>query len=394
VRQRDDFLARLAHELRNPLAPICNAMEIMRRHGRLDPVLERARAVVDRQARQLTRLVDDLLEVSRITRGKISLRLEPVDLAEVVSAAVETARPVIEARRHQIEVVLPQEPLVVRGDLARLAQVFSNLLNNAAKYTEPGGRIELTVARADGQAVVSVKDTGVGIAPELLPHIFDAFVQGDGVSGQHQPGLGLGLAVVRQLVEKHGGSVRALSAGPGRGSEFVVRLPLRAPSRPPEERRPAEPIRAPADPLPAVAQPGAGRRVLIVDDNRDAAESLALLLEMTGHQPRVVLDGPAALDLAPAFRPDLVFLDIGMPKLDGYEVARRLRQLPGLEGVTLVALTGYGQEQDRRRAQEAGFDAHCIKPVDYATILDLLKAPERGARAASPSPARGTPPAV
>ena len=367
VRERDHFLAVLAHELRNPLAPIRNAVEVLRRQDRPDPQKVRwATDLVDRQARHLTRMVDDLLEVSRVTHGKITLRPEPVDLAAVLHSAVETSRPLIDARKHHLAVSLPDEPLWVQADVARLTQVVTNLLNNAAKYTDEGGRIALAVGRQGPEAVLRVRDTGVGIPADLLPRLFEPFTQGECSGERGQAGLGLGLAVVRKLVEMHGGGVQAVSEGPGRGSEFVVRLPL----LPPDRCKPA--------PTPEKQSRQAGtppRRVLIVDDNRDAADSLAVLLKLAGHEVRVAYDGPSALAEAPNFRPDVVLLDIGLPRMDGCEVARRLRQQPGMENVLLVALTGFGQEQDRRRSHEAGFNAHCVKPVDFEVLQAVLARP-------------------
>jgi signal transduction histidine kinase/ActR/RegA family two-component response regulator len=364
VRQRDDFLAMLAHELRNPLAPIRNAVELLRMQSRLDPEkVGWATDLVDRQAQQLTRMVDDLLDVSRITRGKISLRREPVELAMVIHHAVETSRPLIDSRRHHVSVVLPDEPLRVQADAARLTQVVTNLLNNAAKYTEEGGRIALIVERQGGEAVIRVRDTGIGIPAELLPRLFEPFLQGECSGKCVQGGLGLGLAVVRKLVEMHGGSVEAFSEGPGRGSEFVVRLPLLTKARPSGDRC------RDGGGQPAGAT---GRRILVVDDNHDAADSLSMVLELAGHAVRVAYDGTSALAAARAFLPEVVLLDIGLPDLSGYEVARRLRQEPGLEKVLLVAMTGYGQEEDRRRSQEAGFHAHCVKPVDLKTLQGVL----------------------
>ncbi len=365
VRQRDDFLATLAHELRNPLAPIRNAVELLRRHGRLDAEkIEWATALVDRQAQQLTRLVDDLLEVSRITRGKITLRPEPVDLAAVTARAVETSRPLIDARKHQLTITLPERPIQVRADVVRLAQVFTNLLNNAAKYTGEGGHVWLTVEREGDEAVVRVRDTGIGIPADLLSRVFDPFTQGESSADPSQLGLGLGLAVVRKLVEMHGGSVRAFSEGLGRGSEFVVRLPLLA-----EERSAAEP-RGNANGQAARASDR--RRILVVDDNRDAADSLGLVLELAGHEARVAYDGPSALVAAREFRPDVVLLDIGLPGMSGYEVAQRLRQEAGLANALLVAMTGFGQPEDRQRSQAAGFHAHCVKPADLETLQGVL----------------------
>jgi PAS domain S-box-containing protein len=361
-RRKDEFLATLAHELRNPLAPIGNALQILRMPG-VDPATaERSRDVMERQLQQLVRLVDDLLDVSRVMRGKITLHRERVELAAVIARAVETAQPFIEAQGHELTVSVPAEPLTVEADPVRLAQVVGNLLTNAAKYTERGGRIWLTGRREGSEAVLRVRDTGIGIAPEVLPRVFDLFVQVDHAATRSQGGLGIGLTLVQNLVELHHGTVEALSPGLGQGSEFVVRLPL--PARGPEAVQPAHDGGA--------ARPTPGRRLLIADDNRDAADSLAWLLRLRGHEVRVAHDGPAALELAEDFRPEVAFLDIGMPGMDGYTVARRLRQLPVLEKIRLAALTGWGQAEDRRRSAEAGFDHHLVKPVELEDLERVL----------------------
>jgi signal transduction histidine kinase/ActR/RegA family two-component response regulator len=364
-RRKDEFLATLAHELRNPLAPIRNSLQILKM-SRLDAVtLERSRERMERQVQQLVRLVDDLLDVSRVMRGKIDLRRERVDLATVVARAVETVQPLIEAQGHEFTVDLPSESIPLDVDPFRLAQVIGNLLTNAAKYTEAKGRIWLTAGIESGIAVLRVRDTGIGIAPDMLPHIFELFVQVDHASTRSQGGLGIGLTLVKNLVEMHQGSVEAFSAGLERGSEFVVRLPLhsREPSTVPESHN-EEPQR---DPVRT-----SGQRLLVVDDNQDAADSLAMMLRLQGHHVRVANDGVAALEIMKSYRPVLVFLDLGMPKMDGYEVARRLRRQPGLEHVRLAALTGWGQQEDRRRTAEAGFDHHFIKPVEPNAIEGLL----------------------
>ncbi|MBI3411963.1 MAG: PAS domain S-box protein [Planctomycetes bacterium] len=361
-RRKDEFLAMLAHELRNPLAPIRNAVQVQYLKGAADPELQWTRDVIERQVQQLTRLVDDLMDVSRISRGKINLQLEAVDLAAVVERACETSRSFIDDRKHELEVALPSEPVRVEGDTARLAQVISNLLNNAAKYTEVGGRIRLIVEPSDGEALIRVHDTGMGIAPEMLPKLFDMFTQAQGSENRAEGGLGIGLNLVQRLVELHGGSVQAFSEGPGRGSEFRVRLPLWQQTLAPivSERKAETPHTAPA------------RRVLIVDDNADAAESLAVLLRILGHHVRVACDGPAALNEVRSQSPDVVLLDIGLPRMNGLEVARRMREDLGLTDAMLVALTGFGQEDDRRRSQEAGFNAHLIKPVNLEALRALL----------------------
>jgi PAS domain S-box-containing protein len=360
-RRKDEFLAMLAHELRNPLAPIRNAVEVINRLGSSEPNLERCRAVIERQVNHMTRLVDDLLDVSRITRGKIQLEHQPVELANVVTRAVEASRPLIDPRRQQLSVVLPDEPLQVEGDATRLAQVVANLLNNAAKYTGEGGHIELAVERQGCQVVLRVRDDGMGIAADLLPRVFELFTQGDRSLARSEGGLGVGLTLVKELVERHRGRVEAFSDGPSRGSTFVVRLPLLECPPVPESREHAG-RGAPCPP----------RRVLVVDDSRDAVESLSLLLKLEGHEIQSAHDGPAALEAARRFRPQVIFLDIGLPGMDGYQVASRLRQQPELDGALLVALTGYGHADDRRRAEAAGFHAHLVKPADPEVLHRLL----------------------
>ncbi len=362
-RHKDEFLAMLAHELRNPLAPVLNAVQVMKLLGSAEPNLQRAREMIERQVRRLARLVDDLLDVSRITRGKITLRKEAVELATVIARAVEISQPLMEARRHEWTVALPPEPVWLEGDAARLEQVVSNLLNNAAKYTEESGHIRLTVERGTGEAVLRVRDDGIGIPANLLPHVFDLFTQGDRSPARTEGGLGIGLTLVKSLVEMHGGSVEVRSEGMGKGSEFEVRLPVIAAQSPlPGGGGGTE--RDDRSPVPS-------RRVLVVDDNADAAEMLALFLRTEGHEVRTAHDGPAALHAAESFRPEVVLLDIGLPRMDGYTVVRRLREQPGLKTSLLVALTGYGQEEDRR-AHEAGFDAHLVKPADSDELQKLL----------------------
>jgi len=360
-RRKDEFLALLAHELRNPLAPIVNAIGVMRQAQDLSPELTWCRDVIDRQSRQLTRLVDDLLDVSRITRGKIRLRSERVDLARVIEGAVETSRPGIDARRHELLVTLPKRPIELEGDSARLTQVVANLLNNAVKFQEEGGRIDLSVDRDGDFALIAVRDHGFGIPADALKRVFELFTQGDRESDRTQGGLGIGLSLVRNLVELHGGFVSAHSAGPGRGSTFIVRLPCLDRTAGNGER--------PA--VPVAAAPEAPELVLVVDDNVDAADSLAVLLRMRGHEVRVAHDGPAALSLAEEVRPAIVLMDVGLPGMDGYEVCRRMRAASGADA-RIIAMTGYGQERDRQRAREAGFDAHAVKPVEFAELAKLL----------------------
>lgn len=367
-RRKDNFLALLAHELRNPLAPVRNSLEILHRQGLPDPTSRHAWEIMDRQVENLSRLVDDLLDVSRITRDKIRLRRERVDLSAAVRMAVEAARPLIDRKRHRLATAYAPDPLWVDADRVRVEQVATNLITNAAKYTDPGGEVTVTTRAEGGEGVLSVRDTGIGIAPEAQPHVFEMFVQADHDPDRAQGGLGLGLTLVRRLVELHGGRVAVASEGLGRGSEFTARLPLLQAAEPP-----AETLRE----APQAARPAAGQRVLVVDDNVDAAESLAMLLEMAGHQVRVAHDGPAAVAAARVHRPQLTVLDIGLPGMNGYEVARRLRADPATQGGTLVAVTGWGQQEDRRRSREAGFDHHRTKPVDPEEILRLL-APAAG----------------
>jgi PAS domain S-box-containing protein len=362
-RQTTEFLAMLGHELRNPLAPIRNAVEIIRAREGNDPSVKSARDTIDRQVSHLSRLVDDLLDMSRITSGKVVLQREPLDLDVLVSRSVEASRAVMQERKHTLSLSLPNEPLRVEGDLTRLSQVVLNLLNNAAKYTPEGGQIWVALRREDGQAVLSVRDSGIGMAADLIPRVFDLFVQGERTLDRSEGGLGLGLTLVRKLVESHGGTVEAFSAGPGQGSEFVVWLP--APVLPAAEAPPA------AEP----AAPGhgpKGRRVLVVDDNADSAETMAMLLQIWGQDVDVARDGPTALAVAAARRPQVVLLDIGLPAMSGYEVARRLREIPGMADAVLVAVTGYGQEEDRQRARDAGFAVHLTKPVPADALRKVL----------------------
>jgi CheY-like chemotaxis protein/two-component sensor histidine kinase len=320
--------------------------------------------VIERQVQHLTRLVDDLLDVSRLTRGKITLQKEPVEVATVIAQAVETSRPLIDSRRHELAVTLPRESLQVEADATRLAQVVSNLLNNAAKYTKEGGHIGLTVEPRPGEAVVRVRDDGVGIPAELLSQVFDLFTQGDHSLARSEGGLGIGLTLVKSLVEMHGGSVEARSDGPGKGSEFVVNLPTLG-------REPVLVAKG-GEGGPSSSPPSPSRSILVVDDNVDAAESLSMMLRAWGHEVRTTHDGLAALNAAEQVRPEVILLDIGLPRMDGYEVARRLRERTGMRDVLLVALTGYGQEEDRRRAKEAGFDAHLTKPANPTSLQQLL----------------------
>ena len=361
-RRKDEFIATLAHELRNPLAPIRNSLHIVRMAGIQDPAIQRVAAMMERQVRHMVRMVDDLLEVSRISRGKIELRRERVPLAAVLRSAVDTSRPLIEAGGHELSLELPAESVAVDGDPVRLAQVFANLLNNSAKYTPMGGRIEVSVAVEEGVAQVCVKDDGEGIPAEMLDKVFNMFTQID-AGNRAQGGLGIGLTLARTLVHLHGGSIEARSEGRGKGCEFLIRLPLAV----------AEPEEDHAPPVPAARQGnGKLRRVLVVDDNHDAADSLGMLLQFLGAETMTVHDGRACLDAVKTFQPAVVLLDLGMPGMSGLEVARRLRADPELAETTLVALTGWGQREDRRRTQEAGFDYHLVKPADLSTLQSIL----------------------
>jgi signal transduction histidine kinase len=359
-RRKDEFLATLGHELRNPLAPILNALEIFKLSGAFeDARTAPACAVMERQVHHLNRLVCDLLEVSRITRGIIEVKKEPLDLTAIVKAAVETSRPVLDSLRHEIRFELEPDQICVTGDPVRLTQVLANLLNNAAKYTNQGGVITIASRRENGDAVISVRDTGIGLAPEQLSQVFDMFMQVDRSTRRAQGGLGIGLTLVKSLVAMHDGSVEARSEGLGRGSEFIVRLPLLR-----ESALPAEATRR-IQPLPS-------RRILIVDDSRDGGESLAMLLRVLGADATLAQSGRQALECVDQLRPDVVLLDIGMPGMDGYEVARRIRANPANRHMQLIALTGWGQDEDRQRSAAAGFDHHLVKPADVDQLRQLL----------------------
>jgi PAS domain S-box-containing protein len=363
-RRKDEFLATLAHELRNPLAPIRNALEIMRVDGRDRSAVEDvAHNMIERQVSQMMRLVDDLLDVSRITTGRLELRRERIDLAQVMRSAVETSRPLIDAAHHELFVELPSGPILLDADPVRLAQVFSNVLNNAARYMAEGGRIRVTASRDDEMVTVVVQDFGIGIAPDSLPRIFDMFAQGDASGEQSHGGLGIGLTLVKRLVEMHSGTVEAYSEGRGRGTSISVRLPI------------AVAASAPLQPKKSAAGRrfnSTAHRILIADDNRDAAESMVMLLRLMGNDVRTVFDGMEAVEEAETFRPDLILLDIGMPKLNGYDAARRIREQDWSQDTTLVALTGWGREDDKRKAAEAGFDRHFTKPIDPAALERLI----------------------
>lgn len=360
-RRKNEFLATLAHELRNPLAPMSNMLEVLKRADGDREVLKRAQETIERQLGQMVRLVDDLLDLNRITHDRLELRRNEIELSSVIQQAVEVVRPLIDSAGHQLTIDLPDEPIHLSADRARLAQVFGNLLNNSCKYTRPGGEISLRATRVDGEVAVTVKDNGFGIPPEKLESIFDMFMQVDGASERSQGGLGIGLTLVKRLVEMHRGSVAVKSAGEGLGSEFIVRLPVLSRST-------------------LEAQSGKGsepeasqeRRILIVDDNRDSADSLAMLLEITGNKTYIAHDGVEGIAAVEKYRPEVVLLDIGLPKLDGHEVCRRIREQPWGKDMVVIALTGWGQEDDRRKSEEAGFDGHLVKPVDYDLLLELL----------------------
>jgi PAS domain S-box-containing protein len=361
-RRKDEFLATLAHELRNPMAPIRNAVSVLRLRGAKDAESEEVLDMMDRQVEHMVRLVDDLLEVSRITLGKIELRHQRVELQQVIQTALESSRPFLEEAAHQIEVELPPDPIFLMGDPVRLAQIVGNLLHNAGKYTEREGTIGLAARIEDLDLVVSVRDNGVGIAPEMLPHIFEMFTQVDRSRGQSRGGLGIGLTLAQSLARMHGGRVEAHSDGLGKGSEFLVRLPILEIGAAPESHSREGRGRAAE----------AGLRVLVTDDVPDSADSMGMLLELWGHDVRVAYGGEEALDAAESERPDVALLDIDLPDIPGLEVARRLRANPRTKEIHLVAMTGYGQREDRRRTQEAGFDAHLVKPVDPKELKALL----------------------
>jgi PAS domain S-box-containing protein len=360
-RRKDEFLATLAHELRNPLSPIRHGLQLMRLAGDDRKRVEDAREVMERQLQHMVRLIDDLLDVSRISRGKIELRRQRVDLATVVLSAVETTRPTIEQLGHDLALELPRSPVYVDADVTRLGQVFANLLHNAAKYTNPGGHIRLAAESEDGGAAISVSDDGLGIPPEMLDRVFDPFTQVDGSLERSRGGLGLGLTIVKRLVEMHGGWVEARSEGQGRGCVFVVHLPAVASGARISAPRREEPF-----------GPTRRRRVLVVDDNRDSADSLAMLLQVLGHEVEIAYDGEEALETAAKLLPEVVLLDIGMPKLSGYEVCERMRHQPWARDAVIVAVTGWGQQEDKRRSHEAGFDHHLVKPIDPSVLREVL----------------------
>jgi PAS domain S-box-containing protein len=361
-RSKNEFLATLAHELRNPLAPIRAAVKILQIKASANPESKSALEVIERQTKQMTRLIDDLLDVARITSNKLELRREQIELREVLNAAVETSRPLIEQRGHKLSVRAPSAPIQIDGDPVRLAQVVSNLLNNAAKYTERGGRIWLTATRKGDEAVIKVRDTGIGIPAEVLPQIFQMFTQADRTIHGSAGGLGIGLTLVKRLIEMHGGTITAQSGGLGKGSEFVIRMPA-ASSRFSQAEIAIEATTEATKPI----------RILVVDDNEDSADSLGLLLTLLGNEVRIAHDGLAAVNLANEFEPRVVLLDIGLPTLNGFEAAERIRQQPWGKEAVMIAVTGWGEAVDRQRSKKAGFDHHLVKPVDPDVLTRLLQ---------------------
>ena len=359
-RRKNEFLATLAHELRNPLAPMSNMLEVLKRSDDDPQILKRAHETIERQLEQMVRLVDDLLDLNRITHDRLELRRSDVELSSVIQQAVEVALPLVDAAGHKLTVELPDEPVYLDADRMRLAQVFGNLLNNSSKYTKAPGTILLSAKRVDDEVVVTVKDNGAGIPADKLDSIFDMFMQVEGTSDRSQGGLGIGLTLVKRLVEMHGGSIESRSAGEGMGSEFIVRLPVLS-----------RPVTAPQHGT-WVPQATPARRILIVDDNRDSADSLAMLMQITNNEAYIAHDGVEAVEAIEKHRPEVVLLDIGLPKLDGHEVCRHVRTQPWGKDIVIIALTGWGQEADRRKSQEAGFDGHLVKPIDYDELMELL----------------------
>lgn len=363
-RRKNEFLATLAHELRNPLAPVRNALQVLRMKSPDIPEVQWAREVIDRQTFAMTRLIDDIMDVSRINQGKVKLNRERVELANVVKGAVETSRPLIEEMGHELKVTLSPGPVIVDGDLTRLAQIFVNLLDNAAKYTERGGHIGLTAQQQGSDVVVTISDSGIGIPADKLPAIFEMFSQVEEGLSRSQGGLGIGLCLVKRLVEMHGGSIEARSGGPAKGSEFVVRLPIVV------DQTYTRKLSDGGD----KAKPTSNLRILVVDDNRDGAETLAMLLKMMGNNVHISHDGEEAVAAAREFRPHVVLCDIGLPKLNGYEACRQIKERAWDEKMVLIAVTGWGQDGDRRQAEEAGFDHHIVKPLDPQALMKLLAA--------------------
>lgn len=363
-RHKDEFLATLAHELRNPLAPIRNAVQFLGMEGLTDRDVKTGRDVISRQVNVMVRLIDDLLDVSRISRNKLDIRKQRIFLADVLESAVEASRPLILDGHHELTVSLPDASLELEADAVRLGQVFSNVLNNAAKYTKPGGHIWLTASREGSDAIIKVRDDGIGISHEMLPRIFEIFTQVDNSLERSQGGLGIGLTLVRRLIDLHDGTIEAHSAGLGQGSEFIIRLPI---------------LQVPLEQLPGTDELKrarlSGSRILVVDDNKDSADTLGMLLRLMGNEIRTAYDGLEAIQMAESFRPDLVLLDIGLPKINGYDVARHIRQQPWGHEMILVALTGWGQDEDKRSSRDAGFNFHLVKPLEIAALERLLAEP-------------------
>ena len=362
-RRKDEFLALLAHELRNPLAPIRYALAANKRFARTMEQLRRSEEVIERQVAHMSRLLDDSLDVSRLTRDRLELKKAPTELTSVIGAAIETARPTMDAKRHTLSVDLPKQALRLEADPVRLVQIFSNLLINAAKYTDPGGHIQLQASRDGTDVVVSIRDNGIGISADMMPRIFTMYSQAQGALARSEGGLGIGLSLASGLVTLHGGHIEARSEGPGKGSEFRVRLPIR------------QPLEEAGDTATAdhANKPRVGLKLLVVDDNRDAADSCSALMELCGHHVQTAYSGQQALELAEVFRPHALLLDIGLPDVDGYQLAKTIRAAPWGERIVLIALTGWGQEQDRRRAMDAGCDYHLTKPVDPDSVESLLQ---------------------
>lgn len=360
-RHKDEFLATLAHELRNPLAPIRNAVQFLGMEGLTDRDVKTGRDVISRQVNVMVRLIHDLLDVSRISRNKLDIRKQRIFLADVLESAVEASRPLILEGHHELTVSLPDASLELEADAVRLGQVFSNVLNNAAKYTKPGGHIWLTASREGSDAIIKVRDNGIGISHEMLPRIFEIFTQVDNSLERSQGGLGIGLTLVRRLIDLHDGTIEAHSAGLGQGSEFIIRLPI---------------LQVPLEQLPGTDELKrarlSGSRILVVDDNKDSADTLGMLLRLMGNEIRTAYDGLEAIQVAESFRPDLVLLDIGLPKINGYDVARHIRQQPWGREIILVALTGWGQDEDKRSSRDAGFNFHLVKPLEIAALERLL----------------------
>jgi signal transduction histidine kinase/ActR/RegA family two-component response regulator len=361
--RKNEFLATLAHELRNPLAPLRNGLEVMRLAAGNPATVEKARGMMERQLAQMVHLVDDLLDVSRVSRGKVELRREQVELASVLRSALETSQPLMTERGHELVIDIAPQRVMVNADMMRLSQVFWNLLNNAAKYTEPGGRIEMRLTATGGEASVSIRDNGIGIPREMQSRVFDIFTQVDRSLEKSQGGLGIGLSIAKRLVEMHGGTITVASGGHRKGSEFVVRLPATLESRPGGGNR--------AGPLAAAKV--ARHRILVADDNADSATTLSLMLEVMGNEVLVANDGQEAVDFAASFNPDTILMDIGMPRMNGYEACEKIRAMPGADGIYMVALTGWGQDEDKARSHAAGFDRHLVKPVEPLTLERMIR---------------------